>query len=275
MHTVKRKKSLNPEHTLIEVEAPLVAKKFKPGQFVDIRLHEKGERIPLTVFKNYPEKGTITIVFLKAGKTTMEFDTYEEGDVISDVVGPLGKPVDIENFGTVVCVAGGCGAPEVYPIAKALGEAGNHVIGILGFRNESVVMLEDDLKEVTDELYTATEDGSYGIKGLTTDVLQGLIDEGKDIDLVHAVGPAIMLKVVSELTEPYGIRTMVSLNPIMVDATGMCGSCRVRVDGDMRLACVDGPAFDGHKVDFDGLLNRLKLFEEEERISVERFKKGQ
>lgn len=274
MHRIIKKESLNPENTLVEIEAPLVARKIEPGQFVVLRLHERGERIPLTAFKKDPEKGTITIVFLKAGKSTMEFDTYEAGDTISDVIGPMGNPIDIEDYGTVVCVGGGVGTPEVYPVAKALREAGNKVIGIIGFREKSVIILEDVLNQVTDELYVTTEDGSYGIKGFTTDPLKDLMDKGDDIDLIHAVGPTIMLKVISELTEPYGIRTMVSLNPIMVDATGMCGSCRVRVGGDMRLTCVDGPVFDGHKVDFDELLNRLKLFKEQEKIAIERFERG-
>ncbi len=269
-HKVRRKERLNPKTSLIEIEAPLIAKKVKPGQFIVIRLHEKGERTPLTVFKSDSKKGTITIVFLKEGKTTKELDKYEEGDELADVIGPNGNPIDVEKVGTVVCVGGGVGTPGIYPIAKALREVGNTVIGIIGFANKETVILEDDIKEVTDEFYVTTDDGSYGQEGFTSDVLKKLIEGGRDIDLVYAIGPTIMMKVISDLTRPYGIKTMVSLNPIMVDATGMCGSCRVKIEGDMRLTCVDGPVFDGHKVDFEELMNRQRLFREKEAVALDR-----
>lgn len=270
-HEIKRKERLNEKNTLIEIEAPLIARKVDPGQFIVIRLHEKGERTPLTVFKRDPEKGTITVVFLKEGKTTKELDTYEEGDEIMDVIGPNGNPIDIEEVGTVVCIGGGVGTPGIYPIAKAMREAGNTVIGIIGFKTEDSVILEEDINEVTDELYVTTDDGSYGKEGFTTDVLKKLIEEGRDIDLVFGIGPTIMMKVISDLTRSYNIKTLVSLNPIMVDATGMCGSCRVKIDGEMRLTCIDGPVFDGHKVDFEELMNRQNLFKNKEENALERF----
>jgi ferredoxin--NADP+ reductase len=211
---------------------------------------------------------------MKVGKSTYELDTFNEGDSIMDVIGPLGKPVEVKNYGTVVCVAGGVGTPEILPVANALRQAGNNVITIAGFRSKDLVILEDLLNSFSNDLKICTDDGSYCVKGFTTNLLQELIDSGEKINLVHTVGPVIMMKLICDITQPHGIKTMVSLNPIMLDATGMCGSCRVNVDGQMQLACVDGPEFDGHKVDFGDLMNRLKMFNAEEQESLERYKKA-
>ncbi|MFW5913390.1 MAG: sulfide/dihydroorotate dehydrogenase-like FAD/NAD-binding protein [Candidatus Hadarchaeota archaeon] len=272
MHEIKKIKKLNPELTEIEVEAPLVAEKVKPGQFVVIRLHEKGERIPLTFYKRDAKKGTISMIFQKVGKSTNELATYDEGDKIKDVIGPMGTPVEIKHYGTVVCVGGGVGTPEIFPVAKAMKRAKNNVIVISGFRTDDLIVCEKEMKKgCADEIYICTEDGSYGRKGLTTDVLKEIIEDTK-IDLVHTVGPPIMMKVISEITEKYDIPTRVSLNSIMLDATGMCGSCRVEVGGETKLACVDGPEFNGHKVNFDELMNRLNMFKDQEKVALERWK---
>lgn len=271
-HRVERIEKLNSEMTEIEVEAPLVADKIKPGQFIVIRMHEKGERIPLTFYKKNVEKGTVTMIFQKVGKSTYELDEYEEGDMLYDVVGPMGNPADIEKYGTVVCIGGGVGTPEVFPVAKALKKAGNRVIVISGFRTDNLVVCEEEIDKVcADDLYITTDDGSYGRKGFTSDVLEDLIEE-EDINLVHAVGPPIMMKVISDITEEHEIPTRVSLNSIMLDATGMCGSCRVEVDGEKKLACVDGPEFDAHKVNFEELLERITMFEKQEEIALENWK---
>jgi len=274
VHKIVSKVRLNPEITLMEIHAPMVARKIKPGQFVVIRIDEKGERIPLTKYTKDVEKGTVTVVFMKVGKSTRKLDTLEEGDHILDFVGPLGKPAHIKNYGTVVCVAGGVGTPEICPVVRALKEAGNEVITIAGFRCKDRVILEDKIKEHPDEVIICTDDGSYCKEGFTTDALRELLESGKKIDLVHCVGPVIMMKLISDLTKEYNVPCKVSLNSIMLDATGMCGSCRVNVSGTMKLTCVDGPEFDGHEVDFGDLMNRLKMFNEEERVALERFTGG-
>jgi ferredoxin--NADP+ reductase len=274
MHKILHKERLNNDITLMEVEAELIAKKIEPGQFIVLRLHENGERIPLTMFGSNPKEGTVTFVFMKVGKSTYELDTLNEGDFIQDVIGPLGQPVEIKNYGTVVCVGGGVGTPELLPVAKALREVGNKVIIIAGYRTKDLVILENVLQKSTDDLRICTDDGSYCTQGFTTTLLQQMIDSGEKIDLVHTVGPVIMMKLICDITKAHNIKTMVSLNPIMLDATGMCGSCRVSVDGQMMLACVDGPEFDGHDVDFDDLMNRLKMFNKEEQIAMERYKKA-
>ncbi|ALV63331.1 hydrogenase, subunit gamma related protein [Thermococcus sp. 2319x1] len=273
MFRIVHKEILAPHINLFEIEAPRIAKHAKPGQFVIIRLHERGERIPLTIADTNPERGTITIVAQEVGKTTYELGTYEAGQYLLDVLGPLGQPSHIDNFGTVVMIGGGVGVAEMYPVAKAMKEAGNYVISILGFRTKELVFWEDKLRSVSDEVIVTTNDGSYGMKGFTTHALQKLIDEGRKIDLVHAVGPTIMMKFVAELTRPYGIKTVVSLNPIMVDATGMCGVCRVTVGGEVKFACVDGPEFDGHEVDFDELMRRLDYYKDLEKLSFEKWKR--
>ncbi len=269
-------KSYNEEAKVcfFEIEAPDIARKAKPGQFVIIRPNEKGERIPLTISKANPEAGTIRIIFQVVGKTTAYLSTFKEGDSILDVIGPLGKPTDIEKVGTVVCVGGGTGIAVLYPITKALKDAGNHVISIIGARSKNILILEDDMREASHELHITTDDGSYGRKGFVSDVLKELLDTRDDIKMVVAIGPVIMMKVICNITKEYGVKTLVSLNPIMVDGTGMCGACRVTVGGKVRFACVDGPEFDGHQVDFDELMKRLSMYREEEKVSYERFLKG-
>lgn len=275
MVRILKKRLLASGVKLLELNAPEIARKAKPGQFVVLRVNETGERIPLTIADARADAGVLVIVFQEVGKSTMLLGTLEEGDEILDLIGPLGKPSEIERLGTVVCVAGGVGTPEIYPVARALREAGNKVIGILGFRNKDLILMEPEMRQVVDELIVATDDGSNGNKGLVTDMLQQVIDRGERIAKCFAVGPVIMMKLVSLLTERYGIPTVVSLNPIMLDATGMCGVCRVEVAGETRFACVDGPEFDGHKVNFDLLMARLKTYVNEERQAVEIFKLAQ
>ncbi|MHB2150905.1 sulfide/dihydroorotate dehydrogenase-like FAD/NAD-binding protein [Calditrichota bacterium LG25] len=256
---------------LFEIEAPRIAKKRKAGQFVIVRIHEHGERIPLTIADSDVEKGTITIIVQGVGKTTRELNLKKKGDIILDVVGPLGQPSHIENFGTAVSIGGGVGTAIAYPTAVALKQAGNYVITINGARNKDLVILEEEMKAVSDEAYITTDDGSYGYHGFVTDKLQELIDQGKKIDFVLAIGPIPMMKAVADVTRPYGIKTVVSLNPIMVDGTGMCGGCRVLIDGKAQFACVDGPEFDAHKVDFKNLADRNKMYRKYEQEALKHF----
>ncbi|APF17551.1 oxidoreductase FAD/NAD(P)-binding domain protein [Caldithrix abyssi DSM 13497] len=256
---------------LFEIEAPRIAKKRKAGQFVIVRIHEHGERIPLTIADSDVEKGTITIIVQGVGKTTRELNLKKKGDIILDVVGPLGQPSHIENFGTAVSIGGGVGTAIAYPTAVALKQAGNYVITINGARNKDLVILEEEMKAVSDEAYITTDDGSYGYHGFVTDKLQELIDQGKKIDFVLAIGPIPMMKAVADVTRPYGIKTVVSLNPIMVDGTGMCGGCRVLIDGKAQFACVDGPEFDAHKVDFKNLADRNKMYHKYEQEALKHF----
>lgn len=255
----------------IEIHAPRIAKKRKAGQFVMIRVSEHGERIPLTIAGSDPEKGTVTLIVQGMGKSTRELNLKKEGESIHDIVGPLGTPSHIENFGTAVSIGGGVGTAIAYPTAVALKEAGNHVITINGARTKELVILENEMKAVSDEAYITTDDGSYGFHGFVTQKLQELIDSGKAINYVLAIGPIPMMKAVAEVTRPYGIPTVVSLNPVMVDGTGMCGGCRVTIDNEIRFACVDGPEFDAHKVDFKNLSDRNRMYLEEELQSVEAF----
>jgi len=255
----------------IEIQAPRIAKKRKAGQFVMIRVSEHGERIPLTIAGSDPEKGTITIIVQGMGKSTRELNMKAAGDTINDIVGPLGTPSHIEKFGTTVVIGGGVGTAIAYPTAVALKEAGNHVITINGARTKDLVILEEEMKAVSDEAYITTDDGSYGFHGFVTRKLQELIDSGRTIDYVLAIGPVPMMKAVAEVTRPNGIHTVVSLNPVMVDGTGMCGGCRVTVDNEIRFACVDGPEFDAHKVDFRNLSDRNRMYLEEEKQSAEEF----
>lgn len=254
-----------------EIEAPRIAKKRKAGQFVIVRLNEQGERVPLTIADSDPEKGTITIIVQGVGKTTQKLNAKEAGDTILDVVGPLGEPSHIENFGTAVSIGGGVGTAIAYPTAVALKQAGNYVITINGARNKDLVLLEDEMNAVSDEAYVTTDDGSYGFHGFVTQKLQELIDSGKKIDFVLAIGPVPMMKAVADVTKPYGIKTVVSLNPIMVDGTGMCGGCRVTVGGEAMFACVDGPEFDAHLVDFKNLMDRNKVYRTLEQQKLEEF----
>ena len=267
MYEILDKQILSDTVKLMKIKAPLVAKHAKAGQFIILRIDEEGERIPLTIADYDRKKGTITIIFMEVGKTTNQLGKMNVGDELLNFAGPLGTASEIEQYGTVVCIGGGVGIAPLYPIVRALKGAGNTVISILGARSENLLMLEKEMDEHSDELYIATDDGSKGTKGFVTTVLQKLIDDGKHIDIVWAIGPVIMMKVVTALTWKYNLKTIVSLNPIMVDGTGMCGGCRVTVDGKIKFACVDGPEFDGHKVDFDNLMLRNKRFLREEAES--------
>ena len=264
MYKILTKRQLNENVTLFELDAPLIARKVKPGQFVILRLNEQGERIPLTVANFDTEKGTVTIIVQSIGKTTKQLADMNEGDAILDVVGPLGVPTHLEGAKKACVIGGGVGCAIAYPQAKALHNAGVDVDIIAGFKNKDIVILEDEMKAVSNNLYITTDDGSYGEKGLVTTKLKALIDAGEDYDLVIAIGPVIMMKFVAEVTKQYGIKTIVSLNPIMIDGTGMCGGCRVTVDGKIKFACVDGPDFDASKVDFDELMLRNTAYREQE-----------
>jgi ferredoxin--NADP+ reductase len=259
MYPIVEKKVLSENVKLLKIKAPLVAKKALPGQFIILRIDEKGERIPLTIADSDPKKGTVTIIFLEVGKTTKQLGTLNVGDSLENFAGPLGMPSEVKKYGTVVCVGGGVGIAPLYPIVKALKESGNHVISILGAKTKELLLLEKEIEVYSDEFYIATDDGSKGHKGFVSDVLQKVIDT-KNVNMVMAIGPIIMMKVVSNLTKKYNIKTLVSLNPIMVDGTGMCGGCRVSIDGKTKFACVDGPEFDGHKVDYDNLMLRNRRF---------------
>jgi ferredoxin/flavodoxin---NADP+ reductase len=253
------------------IEAPRIARKQKPGQFVILRLHEQGERIPITIEHSDPENGTIRIVVQSAGKTTHLLNSLNTGDSILNVVGPLGKPSQIAKFGTVVVMGGGVGTAMAYPTAAALKYAGNRVISIVGARNKELVILERELRAVSDALMITTDDGSYADKGFVTDKLRQLIENGTRLDLVLAIGPIPMMRAVAEMTRKERIRTVVSLNPIMIDGTGMCGGCRVLVDGESEFACVDGPEFDAHRVDFTVLVQRNSMYRAAEQQSMEQF----
>lgn len=250
------------------LEAPRIARKQKPGQFVILRVYEEGERIPITIESSDPARGTVSIVVQSMGKTTRLLNSFQAGDHILDVVGPLGKPSEIENFGTVVVIGGGVGTAMAYPSAAAMKKAGNRVISIIGARNKELVILERELRAVSDALLITTDDGSYADRGFVTDKLRQLIQNGTRIDLVLAIGPVVMMKAVAEMTRRDNIRTVVSLNPIMIDGTGMCGGCRVLVDGKSEFACVDGPEFDAHKVDFEVLVQRGGMYREAEGRSL-------
>jgi ferredoxin/flavodoxin---NADP+ reductase len=255
----------------IEIEAPRIAKKQKAGQFVMVRVEQNGERVPLTIAGSDPEKGTITVIAQGAGKSTRELNSKSVGDTLADVVGPLGKPSHVENFGTAVSIGGGVGTAIAWPTASALKAAGNYVITINGARTKELVILEEEMKAVSDEAYITTDDGSYGYNGFVTQKLQELIDSGRQIDFVLAIGPIPMMRAVAEVTRPHNIRTMVSLNPIMIDGTGMCGGCRVTVDNQIKFACVDGPEFDAHLVDFKNLSDRNRIYLQEEKESSEAY----
>jgi ferredoxin--NADP+ reductase len=268
MFKILKKIELAPDVKLIEVYAPQIAKKAKPGQFVILRLNEKGERIPLTIADSKPDGNYITIVFQEVGKTTKLLGRLKEGDYILDLVGPLGNPSEIENFGTVICIGGGVGIAALYPIIKALKEKENYIISIIGARNKNYLIFKEEIKNISNELYITTDDGSLGYKGFVSDILRNILESKRKIDRIWAIGPTIMMKVISDITKPYGIPTIVSLNPIMVDGTGMCGGCRVTVGEKTMFTCVDGPEFDGHLVNFDELLLRLKTYREEEILSL-------
>ncbi len=272
MFKILKKEALSDLVTLFEIEAKDIAKKAKAGNFFVLKIHEQGERIPLTIADFDREKGTLTSVFQKVGKTTHHLGSLKEGDFISDVIGPLGRHSPIENFGKVICVGGGVGIAPVYPIARALKEAGNKVISIIGARTKDLIFWEEKMRNVSDNLIVTTDDGSYGRKAVVTVPIEEILKEDKDIKLVIAIGPAIMMKFVCITTQKYNVKTIVSLNSIMVDATGMCGACRVEVGGETKFACVDGPEFDGHKVNFNLLMARQRMYPEEEKLAMDRYK---
>jgi ferredoxin/flavodoxin---NADP+ reductase len=272
MNKIMKKEILGEKIKRIEVEAPLIARKARPGQFIILRVDEKGERIPLTIAGADTVKETITLIFQEVGTTTSKLGMLEEGSEILNLLGPLGNPVEIERYGRVCIVVGGVGAAFVYWMAKVFKEKGNYLVTIMGARNEKLLILENEMKGISDEVLIATDDGSKGGKGFTTDVLLDLIKSGDEkIDYVLTAGPVPMMKKVSDMTREYGIKTVASLNPLMVDGTGMCGGCRVTVAGKVKFACVDGPDFDAHSVDFDELLKRTSLYKTNEKKSYERF----
>jgi len=264
---------LAPRIKEIKIFAPLIAKSAKPGQFVILMVDEKGERIPLTLVDWSSEEGWIKLVFLEVGVSTMKLGRKKTGERIYYIVGPLGNPSHIKNYGTVVMIGGGVGVPALYPIAKALRAAGNHVISIIGSRTAELLVYEDEIRSVSDKVYITTDDGSKGMKGFTSDALKMLIEKGTHIDVVWTIGPAIMMKVCSEVTKPHGIKTIASLNSLMVCGMGMCGACRVRVGGETKFTCIDGPEFDAHQVHWDEFLSRLATFRREEQLALERYKK--
>ena len=268
MYEVTEKRVLAPAIYQMKVSAPKIARKRKAGQFVVLRVSETGERFPLTIADAEPESGTITIVFQAVGKSTNLLAKVSEGESILDVVGPLGKPIHVEKVGRVICIGGGVGIAPVYPIVCAMKAAGNRVTSVISARSKELLILEEEMRAASDELEIATDDGSCGFKGFPTQILQRLLDAGEPVDLVIAVGPVPLMRAVCQITKAAGIKAMVSLNPIMVDGTGMCGGCRVSVGGETKFACVDGPEFDGNAVDFDLLTKRLRTYTHMEKIST-------
>jgi len=269
MYRIVTREDLTPEIHLFEIAAPDVARKAQAGQFVVVRADETGERIPLTIADWNREKGTVTVVFMEVGKTTRKLATFKAGESIANFAGPLGLPTHIEKFGTVVCVAGGFAIATIVPVARALKDAGNKVISIMGFRSKTLVFWEDRLRNVSDELIVTTDDGTYGRKGVVTVPLKELLEGKEKIERVIAIGPTVMMKFSSLTTKPFGVKTIVSLNPIMVDGTGMCGVCRVSIGDVTKFTCVDGPDFDGHLVDWDELMARQRTYCDEEKRSLE------
>jgi ferredoxin--NADP+ reductase len=268
MYAIIQKKELAPKIKLLKVRAPAVAKKAKAGQFVIIRIDEKGERIPLTLADWEPEEGTITLVFLEVGVSTTKLGALEIEDEIHDIAGPLGNPSDIKVYGTVAVVCGGVGSAATYPIARALKAVGNRIVTILGARTEKLLILEDEMKRYSDELYISTDDGSKGRKGFVSDVLKELLEKGKNFDLAYSIGPPLMMRATVNVAKAYSLKTIVSLNPIMVDGCGMCGACRVTVGNKTKFACLDGPEFEGNIVDFDELLKRLRIYRNKEELAL-------
>ena len=270
MYKIVTKKELNPTVTLMEIEAPLVARKAEPGQFIILRVDEDGERIPLTVADYDREKGTVTIIFQIVGGTTEHLNHKKQGESIQDFVGPLGKPTHTEGLKKVAVVGGGVGCAIAYPVAKKLHEQGTEVHSIVGFRTKDLLILEEEFRAASDKLVIMSDDGTVGQKGLVTNALKDLIDSGDQYDEVIAIGPVIMMKFVCALTKEYGIKTVVSMNPIMIDGTGMCGGCRLTVGGETKFACVDGPDFDGHLVDFDEAMKRGSMYRDFEQEAREK-----
>ncbi len=274
MHTIITKKEIAPNTFYYDIEAPLVAKKIKAGQFVVLRIDERGERIPLSYCGADPEKGIINLIVQSVGKTSRQMNDMKKGDSILDIVGPLGKATEIEKYGTCVLLGGGFGAGAIIPIAKALRSASNRIISIIGAREQNLLIMEKEVTAASDEIRVTTNDGSYGMKGMVTDALAEILAKEK-VGFVLGIGPVPMMKAISEMTKPHGIKTMVSLNSVMVDGTGMCGSCRVTVGGETKFACVDGPDFDGHLVDYEELSKRIKMFETYEKLAYDAYLKHQ
>ncbi len=270
MFKILEKKKLNPEITFMKLVAPHVTENAKAGQFIVIKIDEEGERIPLTIVNKDKKEGIITIIFQEVGKTTKQLAALDRGSSVSDVIGPLGKETHIEKLGKIICIGGGVGTAEIYPVAKAFKEAGNEVISIIGARNEALLLLIDEMKAISSNLFLTTDDGSAGRKGFVTDVLKDLLEKEK-FPLVYAVGPILMMRAVAIETQKHNIKTMVSLNSNMVDATGMCGTCRIKVGGETKFTCVDGPDFDAHQVDFVELINRDRRFKDKEEESLRHY----
>jgi len=271
MFRIISRETLAAKIHLFKIEAPAVARKAQPGQFVVVRVDERGERIPLTIAAWDEKEGSVSMVFMEVGATTFRLAQLKAGESVADFVGPLGVPSDIEKFGTVVCVAGGVGVAVITPLAKALKENGNNIISILGARSKDLLFWEDKLRNASHQLIVTTDDGTYGRKGVVTEPLKELLESGEKVDRVIAIGPTVMMKFCAKTTQPFGVKTIVSLNPIMVDGTGMCGCCRVSVGGATKFACVDGPDFDGHQVDWDLLAARQRIYLDEEKRSFERW----
>ena len=274
MYRIVTREDLTPEIHLFEIDAPAVARKAQAGQFVVVRPDEKGERIPLTIADWNRQKGTVTVVFMEVGKTTRNMATLKAGESLANFAGPLGLPTHIEKLGTVVCVAGGFAIATIVPIAREMKQAGNKVVSIMGFRSKNLVFWEDRLRNVSDELIVTTDDGTYGRKGVVTIPLKELLEGKEKVSRVIAIGPTVMMKFSSLTTKPFGVKTIVSLNPIMVDGTGMCGVCRVSIDGVTKFTCVDGPDFDGHQVNWDELMARQRTYLDEEKRSLELWKES-
>jgi len=270
MYKIVSKKELAPKIKQVEIQAPDIANKAQPGQFVILRVNKVGERIPLTLVDWDKEKGTIVLIFLEVGVSTEKLGALEAGDSISDLAGPLGNPTEIKHYGMVCIVGGGVGTASAFPIARGFKQAGNKVVSIVGARTASLLILEEEMKKVSDEVYISTDDGTKGHKGFVSDVLKNLIDKGYKFDRVYAIGPTVMMRAVANTTKPYNVHTIVSLNPIMVDGMGMCGACRVSVAGKTRFACVEGPEFDAHEVDFGELIKRQMAYTTEEKMALQR-----
>lgn len=271
MNEIYRKEVLAPGIKRFEIVAPEIALRRKAGQFVIVRATEEGERIPLTIADANPARGLITLIVQEVGKTTRQLGTLQDGDFLLDVCGPLGEPTAIKNFGNCVCLAGGVGTAEIYPVVVALRRAGNQVTTIIGARSKNLLILEYEMRQASDELIVTTDDGSYGQKGLVVDPLRRMLQDGYVVQRVFCIGPMPMMRAVADATRPYAIPTIVSLNPVMVDGTGMCGGCRVTVGGKVKFACVDGPDFDAHEVDFDELVRRQQMYRSEEQEALQRY----
>ena len=272
MFKILDKKRINSQVTFMEIKAPHVVENARPGQFIVIKIDEKGERIPLTILDKDKKNGTISIMFQEVGKTTTQLATLEAGNAVMDIIGPLGHPTHVEEIGRVICGGGGVGTAEIYPIAKAFKEAGNEIISIIGARNKELLLLCDEMKAISSQFYITTDDGGAGRKGFVTDVLKELLEKGS-FNLVYSVGPILMMRAVAVVTKKYNIKTIVSLSANMVDATGMCGTCRVTVGGKTRFTCVDGPDFDAHEIDFTEFINRDRRFKDKEEESLKCYEK--